>query len=89
MFSTTVMPSEYYREAIEAYLFRHHNANIQQVISKEQGVIPMGSLGLHDPAIPGLGVNGVALFVLPAATRLRLFISKLRRPLNGSRTENH
>ena len=67
MFSTTVMPSEYYREAIEAYLFRHHNANIQQVISKEQGVIPMGSLGLHDPAIPG--ERTVALFALPAATR--------------------
>ena len=61
MFSPSVMPLEYYKEAIESYLFRHHNANIQQVICEEQGVIPMGSLGLHDPAIPGLGANGGAI----------------------------
>ena len=61
MFSTTVMPHDHYKEAIESYLFRHHNVSIQQVIGEEQGVIPMGSLGLHDPAIPGLGANGGAI----------------------------
>ena len=61
MFSTSVMSQDYYKEAIESYLFRHHNANIQHVICEEQGVIPMGSLGLHDPAIPGLGANGGAI----------------------------
>ena len=61
MFSTTVMPHEYYKEAIESYLFSHHNATIEQVISEEKGVIPMGSLGLHDPALPGLGANGGAI----------------------------
>jgi len=61
LFSTTVMPLEYYKEAVESYLFTHHNASILQVIAEEQGVIPMGSLGLHDPAIPGLGANGGAI----------------------------
>ena len=61
MFSTTVMPPEYYKESIESYLFNHHNANIQHVIGEEQGVIPMGALSLHDPSIPGLGANGGAI----------------------------
>ena len=61
MFSTSVMPHDYYKEAIESYLFKHHKATIAQVICEEQGVIPMGSLGLHDPAIPGLGANGGAI----------------------------
>ena len=61
MFSATVMPREYYKEAIESYLYDHHNASVLQVIAEEQGVIPMGVLSLHDPSIPGLGANGGAI----------------------------
>lgn len=61
MFSTEVMPRAHYKEAIASYLFEHHKATMVEVISEEQGVIPMGKLGLHDPAIPGLGANGGAI----------------------------
>ena len=61
MFSTQIMPLEHYTEAIETYLFNHHNATILTVIGEEQGVIPMGALSLHDPSIPGLGANGGAI----------------------------
>ena len=37
MFSTSVMPHDYYKEAIESYLFKHHKATIEQVICEEQG----------------------------------------------------
>ena len=61
MFSTAKMPREYYTEAIETYLFNHHNATIKNVLREEQGVIPMGRLSLHNPSIPGLGANGGAI----------------------------
>lgn len=61
MFSTTKMPREYYTEAIESYLFNHHNAIIKHVFREEQGVIPMGRLSPHDQSIPGLGANGGAI----------------------------
>ena len=61
MFSTTKMPREYYTEAIETYLFNHHNATVKNVVREEAGVIPMGRLSLHDPSIPGLGANGGAI----------------------------
>ena len=61
MFSTRTMPRDFYVDAIETYLFTHHNAGIKTVLREEQGVIPMGSLSPHDPSIPGLGANGGAI----------------------------
>lgn len=61
MFSTKVMPRAHYKEAITSYLFQHHKATVVEVIGEEQGVIPMGKLGLHNPNLPGLGANGGAI----------------------------
>ena len=85
MFSTTKMPREYYTEAIEAYLFSHHNAKIQRMVREEQGVIPMGRLSLHDPAIPGLGANGGA--IRPASGYTFAFIhQQIQNALNGHKS---
>lgn len=82
MFSTTKMPRDYYTEAIETYLFNHHNANIKNVLREEAGVIPMGRLSLHDPSIPGLGANGGA--IRPASGYTFAFIhQQIQKGLNG------
>ena len=82
MFSTAKMPREYYTEAIETYLFNHHNATIKNVLREERGVIPMGRLSLHDPSIPGLGANGGA--IRPASGYTFAFIhQQIQNGLNG------
>jgi lycopene beta-cyclase len=86
MFSPQTMPRDFYVEAIEAYLFTHHNAAIKTVLREEQGVIPMGTLALHDPALPGLGANGGA--IRPASGYTFAFIhhqiqNALERVKNG------
>ena len=76
------MPREYYTEAIETYLFNHHNATIKNVLREERGVIPMGRLSLHDPSIPGLGANGGA--IRPASGYTFAFIhQQIQNGLNG------
>ena len=86
MFTPQTMPREFYLEAIEAYLFTHHNVSIKSILREEQGVIPMGTLSPHDPAIPGLGANGGA--IRPASGYTFAFIhqqiqSALVRRQNG------
>ncbi len=74
MFSTEILPEEFYLENIEAYLSEHYQIDEYEINHRENGVIPLGKLAPHDPKIPGLGSTAGA--TRPASGYAFLFIQR-------------
>ena len=62
----------------------HFGASVPNVIHEEQGVIPIGTLSLHDADIPGLGANAGA--IRPASGYTFVFIhQQIQRAIEVSK----
>ena len=77
LFSTEILPEEFYLESIETYLSEYYQIDEYEINHRENGVIPLGKLAPHDPKIPGLGIMLELLDLL--AVRFYSSRGKLRR----------
>ncbi len=74
LFSPATLPDEFYLAAIDDYLDRHCGVSDFEILHRERGVIPLGMLDRHDPAIPGIGGNGGA--IRPSSGYAFIFIQR-------------
>lgn len=74
LFSESVCSDNYYKQAIDDYLKNCFKLDKYEITHEEKGVIPLGNLLPHDPAIPGLGANAGA--TRPASGYAFLFIQR-------------
>jgi len=61
LFTPKLAPADFYETAISAYLQDVCSLADFKVTRRESGVIPLGVLGRHDPALAGIGANGGAI----------------------------
>ncbi len=74
LFSPETLADDVYLTAIREYLARQYGLASFEVLRRERGVIPLGSLARRDPAIPGIGGNGGA--IRPSSGYAFIFIQR-------------
>ncbi len=61
LFSPELAPDDFYDAAITRYIRSICQLSAFEISRRESGVIPLGVLGQHDPALVGIGANGGAI----------------------------
>ena len=74
LFSPETLAEDVYLAAIHDYLDRHYGLGEFEILRRERGVIPLGTLARRDPAIPGIGGNGGA--IRPSSGYAFIFIQR-------------
>lgn len=74
LFTPQTLAEDVYLAAIHDYLTDHCGLDEFETLRRERGVIPLGRLDRHDPAIPGIGGNGGA--IRPSSGYAFIFIQR-------------